>query len=551
MCVQIKTTPGSRHKRVRHETYGELHERARAQVGELDTVREQLDLVMAALRDDGERSAAEVLAEVMLESIDESSGDADHEGREEHEVAEPTPRVSPRACAGRELRNLLLEVNRALRLGKTKLADAKLDALEDTSAAADAKKRPGTSIVSKRAAEIRDLVFKIGGLALTRRALDRFMSMPEVKQLLPHHLLLSGRDARTGMLLLDCGRDFFTKLMATRGRRCDEDANAVLAGAAALLPHSLFGCRRGRSAMRILGMSYRVAKKATAYRAAKKATAIRGEMDDRGRGWRRVESAKHKDTLDIAPICDWWHTADASSEDNNNKRPVRIYLGEDAETGEQLYDIHWVRHQHGTNAEALAAFQRSTYAQVCKEQTKTPKRPGGIIPGLKTVVAARCPCVKARGRGECDCDICTVVYENLVIFHKAQRAWWVDAEKEALLRSRSSTNEQYYSCTATSLLRAASVERALAVGERRLAPRHAQFIARVVADDRTASRVSTSLSIEARSALATAASPPYPCDKCAGRCRAWREATASLGQLEAYVFCEREKHPNYSTGGST
>jgi hypothetical protein len=154
-----------------------------------------------------------------------------------------------------------------------------------------------------RACELRDGVFEIGGLETTRRAVARFLDMPEMKALLPEHLQRSQKDAATVDAMMVCARKFFTDLMAAKGRRNDDDANAILAGAAALLPRDLFENKRGRSAIRTLGLSYCVAKKAVG---------IRGKMEDRGRGWRRVESAKHLDRVDDAPIQEWWHTDEVS-----------------------------------------------------------------------------------------------------------------------------------------------------------------------------------------------------------------------------------------------
>ena len=44
------------------------------------------------------------------------------------------------------------------------------------------------------------------------------------------------------------------------------------------------------------------------------------------------------------------------------------------------------------------------------------------------MIKARCKCIKKRGAGECDCDICTVVHENLPLYHRAQTEWWRDVE---------------------------------------------------------------------------------------------------------------------------
>ena len=47
----------------------------------------------------------------------------------------------------------------------------------------------------------------------------------------------------------------------SKGRRSDVDTNAFWAAAVALLPADLLKDRKGRAAMRLLGINYRVIKK--------------------------------------------------------------------------------------------------------------------------------------------------------------------------------------------------------------------------------------------------------------------------------------------------
>ena len=172
-AYEIERT-GTRHVRKRDETYEDLARRASAQGVELSTLRGQMGQIMAKLHTDGERTAAEVLAEVLMETLDKpDGGDADSSEAESSTGTAALPRESPRTRAGQELRELLIEVNRLTRQGKTKAANEKMDALEASAAAADAKKRHGNDLVNKRARDIRDVVFGTGQMVLTRRVVER------------------------------------------------------------------------------------------------------------------------------------------------------------------------------------------------------------------------------------------------------------------------------------------------------------------------------------------------------------------------------------------
>ena len=76
------------------------------------------------------------------------------------------------------------------------------------------------------------------------------------------------------------------------------------------------------------------------YRTAKKGSGIRKEMEDRGGKWRRLETAPHYDRVEEQIIADWWHSVEASCEDNQNKEEVVIFGDKrDPETGKLPY---WV-----------------------------------------------------------------------------------------------------------------------------------------------------------------------------------------------------------------
>ena len=186
-------------------------------------------------------------------------------------------------------------------------------------------------------------------------------------------------DAKTARAMLDAAKAFFNQLMGKRkwvdgawkqskvhqgwtwvpghwshgGRRSDTDRNAFWASAAAMLPKDIFDSRGGRAAMRILGVSYRVVKQAAS---------LRGQMEDRGKGWKLLTSAPRCDRVDGALITEWWHTEEASTEDNQNKQPIRVFHGFNT-AGERQYEIHWRRARIGSMKECLERFQKSD--QVC------------------------------------------------------------------------------------------------------------------------------------------------------------------------------------------
>lgn len=185
---------------------------------------------------------------------------------------------------------------------KIKDAEELFNSLDNTPTDADAQRKEDR-LAQKRATDLRDCCFSMGGFSLTRRVLERFLSMHEVKMLLPETVQKQRQenvDAATSKLLLETAKAFLTQIFKARssgkvrpgakggGRRSDEDRNAFAAALAALLPASLFENKRGRAAMRILGISYRQAKLGSR---------VRGELEDWGRGWKRIKTAQHCDKV--------------------------------------------------------------------------------------------------------------------------------------------------------------------------------------------------------------------------------------------------------------
>lgn len=217
-----------------------------------------------------------------------------------HLVSAPAERrLSKRIQAGRLLRDQLLEVTRLRHSGKMKEAESRLAELLPDECGAVAESRED-ALARQRVRELRDVAFSFGGLSLSRRVIARFLGMPEVKLLLPEWVQKEQRntaDAETSKLLLDTAKTFLSQLFAARcapgkqraGRLSDEDRNARAAALSALLPASLFENRRGRAAMRILGISYRQAKFGSA---------LRQSLDgDTAPGWKRLKTSEHCDKV--------------------------------------------------------------------------------------------------------------------------------------------------------------------------------------------------------------------------------------------------------------
>jgi hypothetical protein len=220
---------------------------------------------------------------------------------------------------GSELRTIMREVSKLRAALKPRAAQAKLESAETGKAA-------GKRIIDQRAGELADLLFKCGGLETTRAVLARLMARSDVAQLLSDAVLQSranATDAKTARAMLEAAKAFFNQLMpgekrlvpgkwakskvhsgttwvpehwVAGGRRSLADRNAFWASAAALLPRDIFKSRGGRAAMRILGVHYRVIKQGAK---------LRGEMEDRGGGWKLLTTAPHRDRVDGALITEW------------------------------------------------------------------------------------------------------------------------------------------------------------------------------------------------------------------------------------------------------
>ena len=256
----------------------------------------------------------------------------------------PPIKLTARVQAGRALRDELQRINRLQGKGRSKDAAAALEALDASAPTTEQARKREDALAKQRVRALRGELFSYGEASLTREVLRRFLETPEVRLLLPAELQerqRAGADAETRELLLNTAKHFIATVyrvrggcMHGRGRRTDVARNAMGAGLAQMLPRSLFESRHGRAACRILGISYRQAKRGAQ---------LNGEALDLG-GWREVTTAQHTDNASghiARALNDFWHSEAASEPDNMNKQMVFVSggvdLGLDPKTGEQLY----------------------------------------------------------------------------------------------------------------------------------------------------------------------------------------------------------------------
>ena len=160
-------------------------------------------------------------------------------------LSAPPPTESARARKGRELRELRQRVSKLHSKHKTKRAEELLAEGSGGSAA----------LTKKRAQQLRSQLLTYGGLELTRGVMAQFLTLPEVKLLLPEATRQAQQevtDSKTARMLLEAASKFLHEVLATKGRRSDEDRNAFWASVVSLLPRDLLDKRMGAAAMRLL-----------------------------------------------------------------------------------------------------------------------------------------------------------------------------------------------------------------------------------------------------------------------------------------------------------
>lgn len=306
------------------------------------------------------------------------------------------PKITKRKEEGASLRKELVAIARLFTAHKSTDAQARLDMLLKAAPSEGGDEEQAIareeSLAKQRVRGVRDTLFEIGNISLTKRVVRRFLDTPEVRLLLPDELRQRQRVAADDAVreeLVEAARRFFGNHFKTRGGRSEEDRNAMAAAGAAFLPSSFFDSKHGRAAQRLLGIGYR---------AAKRFVGIRAEIEGRGKGWKRLKMSEHCDKVDYDAMSRAWHSDLFSTPDNQNKRTVRIDLGLSA-AGERMYDVHERRAMMGTARELFTVFLKSPFAEELRRQTATRKRPRGIKIHYDAWCKAKCQCIKKRKPG--------------------------------------------------------------------------------------------------------------------------------------------------------
>ena len=399
-------------------------------------------------------------------------------GTAEDSDSKPTAKhETKRKRTGRELRELLTNVFRLDNQGRLKAADAAFAAmamdtssdeksdekmstrrsalanaeLESTASANASSSEPAapadppTRLERLRASEIVDHLFEVGSLQTTRNVVALILNSPVMRRLLPTCFTERSKDTEFKAAAFEAARAMLkdVTLLGSNGKRTTEDRNAFLAAAAALMPRNLHEKRWGRAAQRSLGLSWR---------GSTSALIIRCNMEDSCEGWKRLCDKPHSDRLEGRFIDEWWHSDEASREDNSDKRPINIECGLSEDAGQQ-YAIHWKRTQLHTNNGAREVFLKSDHykrlqeshaakkAEIAAKRSKSAsaaaakRKPEDLKISVKTLIRRRCKCAITKKPGECDCTICSPVDVNTFIWNKARPQWFRQNHRCVMCRS--------------------------------------------------------------------------------------------------------------------
>lgn len=134
-------------------------------------------------------------------------------------------------------------------------------------------------------------------------------------------------------------------------------------------------------------------------------------------------------TNSSSPSCIVNHSELLSCEDNTHKTSFAVYCGNC--DGEEQYDFHWRRAQHGSDKDALRAFRGSEFEARLRRETITATRPHGVGGSLALLRRFKCVCIKRRKACECDCKICTLADVFLRRWHSARHGWRTSWRKAA------------------------------------------------------------------------------------------------------------------------
>jgi hypothetical protein len=198
-------------------------------------------------------------------------------------------------------------------------------------------------------------LFRLGGRDTIEKVLTKLLGRPALLEVQGKRAKVVTEEAEAVAAAVE-----FLGMLNTGGRRTAVNANAFWAVLSALMPKGLFKNRRGRTFMRLFNVNYRTLKKGCQIAAV---TASEG-------CWRLIENGLHGDRLPWHRLREWWHSSEASVEDNDDKRKVRVYR-EGAEVnadGTIPYEEHYQRYRADSMRALRPLFLASAeYGLMAKE----------------------------------------------------------------------------------------------------------------------------------------------------------------------------------------
>jgi len=277
-----KARVGLRHASTRDVSYQEAIDLMRDVRGHLSTI-----IQPRGVSHDEAVRVIKAMQAALVDIVDEDEKEANapfqaeaQRSRQAHRAESSSAQL--RVQDGLELRHTLKEIIALEKAGKLDdargLAASALDPVAEDDIAAKQLSVRRAELAKKRAKEMRDHFFSLGGWELTSDVLKRFINTPEVKRLMPGAATKTRAeeaDAKFSSELLAAAKRFFSDTMGRDkgGRRSEEDMNIFWAAIAALMPKDLLANRGGRAASRILGVHYRVVKTGVGIRANLEASA--------------------------------------------------------------------------------------------------------------------------------------------------------------------------------------------------------------------------------------------------------------------------------------
>ena len=298
-------------------------------------------------------------------------------------------------------------------------SQGKMAAAAAVRAAIPAGTEPKERSINKAAQALESVLFQFGGLSTVTRVLEKLMSRAPIAALLPDHLKATTVKIQAAMA--EAVRDFLRVLTPHRGRRTDVNVNAFWSVVAAVLPQDLLKDRQGRSFMRMLHVNYRVVNKGLAH----------GRTSEAQGGWQLVVTSPHRDRIDWSPLKRWWHT-EGSTEDNDHKDRVRVFLGKDGndvdDDGTVPYDTHMRRYPNDSRRRLRQQFLSSADYGAMKglhlQQAMASRRRKAVA--LVKAEASRAgedaPLNVDNGAVEAEVDRLTVEYKEKIATSRVWRA---------------------------------------------------------------------------------------------------------------------------------